>query len=171
MLADLVECLAAIGRSTQDEFDPRRFPEEFSAKVERLIPDDRLVSACLDDDRTFSVFAEHAKTGPVLHAEHYTTDFSPEGRYPMGDGALAERRRAGPDRLGGRPHHRRPARHRATASGRSRRAAALEQRMVPTRSTGRAATSRRPSGSSGSPGPSSIPACSASASNNQKPEM
>ena len=89
VLADLVECLAALGRSMQDEFDPRRFLEEFSAKVERLIPHDRLVIACTDDDRSFSVFAEHAKTGPVLHAEHYTTDFSPEGRYPMGEGALA----------------------------------------------------------------------------------
>lgn len=36
VLADLVECLAAIGRSMQDEFDPRRFLEEFSAWVERL---------------------------------------------------------------------------------------------------------------------------------------
>jgi len=89
VLADLVECLAAIGRSTQDEFDPRRFLEEFSAKVERLIPHDRLVIACRDDDRTFTVFAEHAKTGPVLHAEHYTIGFSPEGRYPLGTGALA----------------------------------------------------------------------------------
>jgi GAF domain-containing protein len=34
------------------------------------------------------VFAEHTKTGPVLHAAHYTTDFSPEGRYPRGDSAL-----------------------------------------------------------------------------------
>lgn len=33
VLADLVECLAAIGRSMEDEFDPRRFLEEFSAKV------------------------------------------------------------------------------------------------------------------------------------------
>ena len=89
VLADLVECLAALGRSMQDEFDPRRFLEEFSAKVERLIPHDRLVIACLDDDRTFTVFAEHAKTGPVLHAEHYTIGFSPEGRYPLGAGALA----------------------------------------------------------------------------------
>jgi transcriptional regulator with GAF, ATPase, and Fis domain len=88
VLADLVECLAAIGRSLQDDFDPRRFLEEFSAKVERLIPHDRLVIAHRDDDRTFTVFAEHAKTGPVLHAEHYTTSFSPEGRYPQGRGAL-----------------------------------------------------------------------------------
>ena len=88
VLADLVECLAALGRSMQDEFDPRRFLEQFSAKVERPIPHDRLVIACRDDDRTFTVFAEHAKAGPVLHAHHYTTGFSPEGRYPLGEGAL-----------------------------------------------------------------------------------
>ena len=81
-LADLVECLAAIGRSMQDEFDPQRFLADFSGKLERLIPHDRLVIAYLDDDRrTFSIFAEHAKQGPVLHAQHYTTGFSPEGRY------------------------------------------------------------------------------------------
>ncbi|MGH7374173.1 MAG: GAF domain-containing protein, partial [Candidatus Rokuibacteriota bacterium] len=88
VLADLVECLAAIGRSMQDEFDPQRFLEEFSAKVERLIPHDRLVIACRDDALSFTIFAEHVKTGPVLHARHYTTGFSPEGRYPLGDGAL-----------------------------------------------------------------------------------
>jgi Nif-specific regulatory protein len=88
-LADLVECLAAIGRSMQDEFDPQRFLADFSAKLERLIPHDRLVIAYLDDDRrTFSIFAEHAKNGPVLHARHYTTGFSPEGRYRVGDWGL-----------------------------------------------------------------------------------
>ncbi|HSF03666.1 MAG TPA: GAF domain-containing protein, partial [Solirubrobacterales bacterium] len=88
-LADLVECLAAIGRSMQDEFDPQRFLADFSVKLERLIPHDRLVIAYLDDDRrTFSIFAEHAKNGPVLHARHYTTGFSPEGRYLVGDWGL-----------------------------------------------------------------------------------
>ncbi len=88
-LNDLVECLAAIGRSMQDEFDPQRFLADFSAKLERLIPHDRLVIAYLDDDRrTFSIFAEHAKNGPVLHAQHYTTEFSPEGRYMVGDWGL-----------------------------------------------------------------------------------
>src|SRR5262249_52403056 len=36
-----------------------------------------------------TVFAEHVENGPVLHATHYTTGFSPEGRYPVGAGALA----------------------------------------------------------------------------------
>ena len=90
VLADLVACLAAIGRSMQDAFDPRKFLEEFSARLQRLIPHDRLAIAYLDDDRrTFTVFAEHAAKGPVLHASHYTTGFSPEGRYPLGQGPLA----------------------------------------------------------------------------------
>jgi transcriptional regulator with GAF, ATPase, and Fis domain len=90
VLADLVACLAAIGRSMDDAFDPRKFLGEFSAKLQRLIPHDRLVIACLTDDRrTFTVFAEHAANGPVLHASHYTTGFSPEGRYALGQGALA----------------------------------------------------------------------------------
>ena len=88
-LADLVACLAAIGRSMDDAFDPRKFLGEFSGRLQRLIPHDRLVIAYLDDDRrTFTVFAEHAAKGPVLHAEHYTTGFSPEGRYPVGQGPL-----------------------------------------------------------------------------------
>jgi GAF domain-containing protein len=90
VLADLVACLAAIGRSVQEAFDPQKFLADFSAKLQRLIPHDRLVVACLDDDRrTFTVFAEHVENGPVLHATHYTTGFSPEGRYPVGTGALA----------------------------------------------------------------------------------
>jgi transcriptional regulator with GAF, ATPase, and Fis domain len=90
VLADLVACLAAIGRSVQEAFDPQKFLADFSAKLQRLIPHDRLVVACLDDDRrTFTVFAEHVENGPVLHATHYTTGFSPEGRYPVGAGALA----------------------------------------------------------------------------------
>src|SRR5262245_54922230 len=85
VLADLVACLAAIGRSMHDAFDPKSFLGEFSGRLQRLIPHDRLVVAYLDDDRrTFTVFAEFAPKGPILHAEHYTTGFSPEGRYPVG---------------------------------------------------------------------------------------
>ncbi|MGH7302055.1 MAG: sigma 54-interacting transcriptional regulator [Candidatus Rokuibacteriota bacterium] len=90
VLADLVACLAAIGRSMHDAFDPRKFLEEFSVKLQRLTPHDRLAIAFLDDDRrTFTIFAEHAAKGPVLHEAHYTTGFSPAGRYPIGHGALA----------------------------------------------------------------------------------
>jgi hypothetical protein len=45
----------------QERFDPQRFLAEFSAKIQRLVPHDRLVIDHLDDDgRTFTVFAEHA---------------------------------------------------------------------------------------------------------------
>jgi GAF domain-containing protein len=81
VLADLVACLAAIGRSVQEAFDPQKFLADFSTTLQRFLPHDRLVVACLDDDRrTFTVFAEHVENGPVLHATHYTTGFSPEGR-------------------------------------------------------------------------------------------
>jgi hypothetical protein len=61
VLPDLVASLAAIGRSMQEEFDPQRFLDEFSAQVQRLIPHDRLVIDLLDEDRrTFTVFTEHA---------------------------------------------------------------------------------------------------------------
>jgi len=33
VLADLVACLAAIGRSLHDAFDPRKFLSEFSARL------------------------------------------------------------------------------------------------------------------------------------------
>jgi regulatory Fis family protein len=52
VLADLVECLAAIGRSMQDELDPRRFLEEFSAKVPGTVPlEERMLTDALDQAR------------------------------------------------------------------------------------------------------------------------
>ena len=62
---DLLCSLAAIGRSMQEEFDPKRFLEQFSARVERLIPHDRLVIAHLEDDgRTFTRCVVPAKFIP-----------------------------------------------------------------------------------------------------------
>jgi transcriptional regulator with GAF, ATPase, and Fis domain len=85
-LTDLLCSLAAIGRSMQEEFDPKRFLEEFSACVERLIPHDRLVITHLEEDgRTFTVFAEHAPRGPLLHEGHYTTAFDPQARYVVAE--------------------------------------------------------------------------------------
>jgi transcriptional regulator with GAF, ATPase, and Fis domain len=86
VLADLVASLAAIGRSMQEEFDPRRFLQEFSARIQRLVPHDRLVACVLDEGaRTFRVFAEHVERGPFLHDQHYTTDFAPPARYLVED--------------------------------------------------------------------------------------
>src|SRR5215475_8989187 len=88
-LADLVASLAALGRSMQEKFDPQRFLAEFSAKIQRLVPHDRLVLDYLDDDgRTFTVFAEHAAPDLTLHEEHYTTTLNPAGRYVVAEWAI-----------------------------------------------------------------------------------
>jgi transcriptional regulator with GAF, ATPase, and Fis domain len=89
VLADLLASLAAIGRPLQEAFDPQRFLDEFSVRIRRLVPHDRLVLDLLDEDgRTFSVLAEHAPPELVLHAEHYTTSFVPQARYVVGDWVL-----------------------------------------------------------------------------------
>ncbi len=90
-LADLVASLAALGRSMHEKFDPQRFLAEFSAKIQRLVPHDRLVLDHLDDDgRTFTVFAEHAAPDLTLHEEHYTTTLNPAGRYVVAEWAIRD---------------------------------------------------------------------------------
>ncbi len=87
--ADLLVSLTAIGRAMEEEFDPRRFLEKFSARLQGLIPHDRLVIHLLDEDRrTFTVFAEHAPPGLLLHEAHYTTAFEPQARYVVADWAI-----------------------------------------------------------------------------------
>ena len=89
ILPDLVASLAAIGRSIQEEFDPQRFLDQFSTQFQRLIPHQRLVIDHLDEDgRTFTVFAEHAPPGLILHQEHYTTAFAPRARYLVAEWVL-----------------------------------------------------------------------------------
>jgi GAF domain-containing protein len=78
---DLLAALAAIGRSLQDVFDPRRFLTEFAAHIERLLPHDRLMIAYREEGGALSVFAEHTRTGPLLHEGRYTIDFDPGGYY------------------------------------------------------------------------------------------
>jgi transcriptional regulator with GAF, ATPase, and Fis domain len=88
-LADLLASLTAIGRSMGEEFDPQRFLGEFSARVQRLIPHDRLVIDLLDEDRrTFTVFAEQASPELVLHQGRYTTIFAPQARYVVSEWIL-----------------------------------------------------------------------------------
>lgn len=64
VLAELVACLAAVGRSMDDAVDPRKFLGEFSAKLQRLIPHDRLVIARLADAAT--CFAPRASARTAL---------------------------------------------------------------------------------------------------------
>ncbi len=81
-IVGLLGSLGAIGHALQEEFDPQRFLKEFSAHVQRLLPHDRLLIAYLEDEgRTFTVFAEYAAVGPLLHEGHYTVAFDPGGRY------------------------------------------------------------------------------------------
>jgi Nif-specific regulatory protein len=89
VLPDLLASMAAIGRSLQEDFDPQRFLDQFSAQIQRLVPHDRLVIDILDEDRqTFTVFAEHAPPGLTLHEEHYTTAFAPHARYVVAEWVL-----------------------------------------------------------------------------------
>ncbi len=81
--------LAAIGHAMQEAFDPRRFLGEFSESIREIVPHDRLVIDHRNDDgRTFTVFAEHAPPGLALHGEHYTTTFTPQGRYIVDEWVL-----------------------------------------------------------------------------------
>ena len=81
-LADLLPCLAAIGRALEGDFDPRRFLDDLSAQLRPLIPHDRIGLLYLDDDgHTFSVFAEHATPGLLPGTDRYTTDFDRELRF------------------------------------------------------------------------------------------
>jgi transcriptional regulator with GAF, ATPase, and Fis domain len=83
-LADLLACVAAFGRSLQEKFDPQQFLVEFASRAKPLIPHDRMLIACLEDEgRTYTVFAESPGQGPPLHAGRYTTDFDPGGRYAI----------------------------------------------------------------------------------------
>jgi transcriptional regulator with GAF, ATPase, and Fis domain len=83
---DFLAALEAIGRSMQERFDPRRFLGPFAERIRRLVPHDRLVLDYLEDDgRTFTVFAEHAPVGLMLHERHYTTDFDPRARYVVAE--------------------------------------------------------------------------------------
>jgi transcriptional regulator with GAF, ATPase, and Fis domain len=85
---DLLASLTAIGHSLQEAFAPQRFLAEFSAHLQRLLPHDRLLILYLEEGGTFSVFAEHALQGPLLHEGRYTIDFDPGGRYTSAELAL-----------------------------------------------------------------------------------
>jgi hypothetical protein len=60
-LTNLLACVAALARSLEGAFDPRRF----------------------DEGRTFSAFARHVVgAGPLLEFSNYTIAFDPSGRFP-----------------------------------------------------------------------------------------
>jgi transcriptional regulator with GAF, ATPase, and Fis domain len=87
MLADLLASLAAIGRSMQEEFDPRRFLDEFSQRIRGILPHDRLVILNLaEDGKVFTVFSETG--GPEAWHESYTSSFQPSAKFVVSEWAI-----------------------------------------------------------------------------------
>src|SRR3982750_2216666 len=78
----VLESIEALGRSLDAEFDPRRFLQDFSRRLQPLLPHDRLVLAVFSEDHTtFTIFAEHI--GPLgrIHEGHSSTLSSPRARF------------------------------------------------------------------------------------------
>jgi Nif-specific regulatory protein len=84
VLAGLVDCVAAFGRSLHESFDPTRSLAEFSACVQRLVPHDSIAIVRREDDgQMWSIFAEHPVRGALLHpGSHSTTAFARGDRLP-----------------------------------------------------------------------------------------
>ena len=76
-VSDLLECVAAFGRSLGETGDLIHFLSEFSACAQRLAPHDYILIPRRDEDgHTCSIFAEYAVRGARLgHGVHYTLAF------------------------------------------------------------------------------------------------
>ena len=55
--ADLLAVVSAIGHPVEEAFDPQRFLEEFSRRLEGLIPHDGAMIAYLDESVITALFA------------------------------------------------------------------------------------------------------------------
>ncbi|MFO0983266.1 MAG: GAF domain-containing protein [Planctomycetota bacterium] len=83
---ELLASVAALAQSMEQAFDPRRFLEQFSSRIQALLPHDRVVVfRRSEDDQTFTVFAEHDLDGRDLYAGFWTTAFDPEARFLIKD--------------------------------------------------------------------------------------
>src|SRR5882672_11177210 len=90
-LSDLLACVAALGSSLGQSFDPTGVLAEFSARTQPVVPHDYMLIAVREDDgHTYSVFAEYAVRGSVgCDNKRYTTAFERGGRAAMDSFALA----------------------------------------------------------------------------------
>src|SRR5947209_2875859 len=90
-LSDLLACVAAVGSSLGQSFDPTGVLAEFSARTQPVVPHDYMLIAVREDDgHTYSVFAEYAVRGSVsCDNKRYTTAFERGGRAAMDSFALA----------------------------------------------------------------------------------
>jgi len=91
-LSDLLACVTAFGRSLDEAFDPQRFLAEFSARVQRLVPHDRVIIVRREEDgHACSVFAAYAVRGTLIgNPSHYTTAFSRGDRLAVAELLLTE---------------------------------------------------------------------------------
>jgi transcriptional regulator with GAF, ATPase, and Fis domain len=81
----MLECVAAFGRSLDEHFDPTCCLSELSARAQRLVPHDYILIARreAEEEDTCSVFAEHAARGTLLaHGTPCTVAFERGGRVP-----------------------------------------------------------------------------------------
>src|SRR5262245_53005797 len=98
---DLLASVAALGQAAaEQEFDPRRFLERFSERIQSLLPHDRMVIFRRAEDRqTFTAFAEYDLRGLDLYDGFWTTLFSPEARFVMSEWPYVSRAFDGQDLL------------------------------------------------------------------------
>src|SRR5262245_35683564 len=83
---DLLASVAALSPATEEAFDPRRFLERFSERIQPLLPHDRVVIFRRSEDaETFTAFAEHDLRGVDLYDGFWTTLFDPEARFRIGE--------------------------------------------------------------------------------------
>jgi transcriptional regulator with GAF, ATPase, and Fis domain len=82
---DLLECVAAFGRSLDEHLDPTRCLSGLSAWAQRLVPHDYIlmIRGGEADGDTCSIFAEYAARGALLaHGTPYTAGFERGDRVP-----------------------------------------------------------------------------------------
>jgi two-component system response regulator HydG len=85
----LLESVAALARSMEEEFDPRRFLGRFSEKIAPALPHTRIVVFRLgEDEKTFTVFAEHDPKGVQLHEGFWSATYHPHARHLVSEWAI-----------------------------------------------------------------------------------
>jgi len=86
---ELLACVAAITHALQGPFDPRSVLAEFSARLQSLLPHDRVMIVHREEGESLSVLAEQGGCGPAFPEGRYTLAFDPGGRYPAANLGLS----------------------------------------------------------------------------------
>src|SRR5262245_5008142 len=81
---DLFSAVTALAEAAERPFDPQRFLDPLSTRIQKRIPHRRLVILRLSEDaKTFTIFAEHAPPGTSAHDGFWTTAFDPRARFQV----------------------------------------------------------------------------------------